>query len=134
LAACKKQPNSLPQPQPLNFDHTIYLNHQPIQVVVFDTPAEREKGLMWVKKISKDHGALFVFEQEENVGFWMKNTLISLDILFFNSQGKLIKAQSAVQPCQVKKCEVLEAEKVKFVLELTANSLASSSLILRVPY
>lgn len=124
----------IPQPQSLNFDHTIYLNNRPIQVVVFDTPTEREKGLMWVKELPKDHGALFVFEQEENVGFWMKNTLISLDILFFNSQGKLIKARSAVQPCQVKECEVLEAEKVKFVLELTANSLALSNLILRIPH
>lgn len=133
LAACKEQPNVNQQPQALNFDHTIYLNHQPIQVVVFDTPAERETGLMWVKVLPKNHGALFVFEQERKVGFWMKNTLIPLDLLFFNSHGELMKNLTAIQPCQAQVCEVLEAENTQFVLELAAGSLISSNVILRLP-
>lgn len=133
LTACNEQSNFQQQAQPLNFNHIIYLNDQLIKVTVFDTPAEREKGLMWVKELPKDHGALFVFEQEGDVGFWMKNTLIPLDLLFFDSQGALIKALPAIQPCNSHDCEIVQAEKTKFVLELAANSLANPNLHLIIP-
>lgn len=128
LAACNEQPKSNQQPQALNFNHTVFLNGKPIKVVVFDTPAKREKGLMWVKDLPKDHGALFVFEQEGEVGFWMKNTLIPLDILFFNSEGLLVKGLAASQPCQVQKCELIQAKETKFVLELPVHYLSVSNL------
>lgn len=132
LVACNQQLNPSQQPQPLSFEQTVYLNNQPIKVVIFDTPTERETGLMWVKALPKAHGALFVFEQERKVGFWMKNTLIPLDILFFNSRGELMKALAA-QPCQSQVCEVVEAENTKFVLELAAGSLTTANLMLRIP-
>lgn len=118
LTACNEQSNFQQQPQALNFDQTIFLNDQPFKVVVFDTPVEREQGLMWVKELPKNYGALFVFEQEGQVGFWMKNTLIPLDILFFNNHSQLIKTIQTAPPCSKNDCPVFVAEQTKFVLEL----------------
>jgi hypothetical protein len=128
LTACQEQSNTTQQAQALHFDKTIYLDGKAIQVAVFDTQTEREKGLMWVKDLPKDHGALFVFEQEGEVGFWMKNTLIPLDILFFNSQGGLVKALTAVQPCKLEPCEVITVSNTKLVLELQSDYIDKSHI------
>ena len=123
LTACKEQSNPESQAQPLNFDHTLVLNNQPIKVVVFDTPAERAQGLMWVKALPTGQGALFVFEHEAEVAFWMKNTLLPLSLLFFNQQGELIKVLPALQPCQQTYCERVQVANTQFVLELEDNAL-----------
>lgn len=47
-----------------------------------DTPEKTEKGLMFVKHLPENEGMLFVFEKEDDHVFWMKNTLIDLDIVF----------------------------------------------------
>ncbi|MEK7389959.1 MAG: DUF192 domain-containing protein [Elusimicrobiota bacterium] len=56
-----------------------------ITVDVVDTPATREKGLMCRRTLSKNYGMLFVFPREMALQFWMKNTLVSLDIMWIDS-------------------------------------------------
>lgn len=51
------------------------------------TPQETEKGLMFRKELAKNRGMLFVFEKDESRMFWMKNTLIDLDMVFITSDG-----------------------------------------------
>ena len=51
------------------------------------TPAEREKGLMFRKFLKENDGMLFIFEVEQKLNFWMKNTLIPLDIAYINKDG-----------------------------------------------
>lgn len=123
LAACKEQSDLQLQAPPLNFDHTLLLNQQPIKVVVLDTPAEREQGLMGVKALPKGQGALFVFEQEGEVGFWMKHTFLPLSLLFFNKQRQLVKVIPSLQPCQTAHCEIVNVKNTQFVLELEDNAL-----------
>ncbi|MBR3631976.1 MAG: DUF192 domain-containing protein [Elusimicrobiaceae bacterium] len=56
---------------------------------VADTQEKTEKGLMFVKHLPEDEGMLFVFDQEAERFFWMKNTFIDLDIFFLSPEGTI---------------------------------------------
>ncbi len=59
------------------------------KIWVADTEARREQGLMFVKSLSTDQGMLFIFNAPQKISMWMKNTLISLDMLFITADGHI---------------------------------------------
>lgn len=67
-----------------------------IRARVADTPQKTEKGLMFVKRLPETEGMLFVFEQEQEHYFWMKNTLIDLDIIFLSPEKKITRLYERV--------------------------------------
>jgi uncharacterized protein len=68
-----------------------------IPVEIADTPAEQEYGLMGRTALAPDGGMLFVFDQDQPLSFWMKDTLIPLSIAFINSEGTIVDIQD-MQP------------------------------------
>ena len=68
-----------------------------VQALLADTPAKQEKGLMFVTDLPENKGMLFVFDQDEEQVFWMKNTLIDLDMVFLNS-AKTVTSVAAEMP------------------------------------
>lgn len=60
-----------------------------------DTTEERQEGLMNRESLDNDTGMLFVFESPRTVSFWMKDTLIPLDIIFINATGYVVNIQEA---------------------------------------
>lgn len=64
---------------------------------IADTPEKQEKGLMFVKELPENEGMLFVFEQDEEQAFWMKNTLIDLDIVFIGSDRRVTSVAPQVR-------------------------------------
>ncbi|MEJ2377923.1 MAG: DUF192 domain-containing protein [Pseudolabrys sp.] len=67
-------------------------------VELADTPAARAKGLMLRKKLPDGQGMLFDFHQQQNVSFWMKNTLIPLDMIFIRGDGVISHIAENTKP------------------------------------
>lgn len=65
---------------------------------IADTDASREKGLMYRKKMPQGQGMLFIFPREEEVNFWMKNTYIPLDMIFIQSDGRILRIAENTTP------------------------------------
>ncbi len=62
---------------------------------VADDFYERQQGLMGVEELEQDRGMLFVFDSPRTVSFWMKDTLIPLDIIFINETGHVLNVAQA---------------------------------------
>jgi uncharacterized protein len=75
---------------------TIRLGGKTIEVEYANTPALRERGLMFRQNLPEDHGMLFIFAEEQPLAFWMKNTLIPLSIGYFDRNRKLVDVQEMV--------------------------------------
>ncbi|HKX12881.1 MAG TPA: DUF192 domain-containing protein [bacterium] len=68
------------------------------QAELADDPTERSQGLMWRQELGKDRGMLFVFPQDTQGPFWMKNTLIPLDIIFISADKKIVSIAERATP------------------------------------
>jgi len=64
-----------------------------VRVEVADTDPERARGLMGRTALAEDRGMLFVFEEEQVLSFWMKDTLIPLSIAYMDSEGRIVDIQ-----------------------------------------
>ena len=62
------------------------------------TPQERAQGLMFRQEMPRSHGMLFLFDPPQSVSFWMKNTLIPLDMIFVDRQGVVQRVHSNAIP------------------------------------
>ena len=67
-------------------------------VEIADTDAEREKGLMFRKEVLPDRGMLFDFKTPREVAFWMRNTLIPLDIIYIRTDGTILSIARNTTP------------------------------------
>jgi len=98
------------------FDNTQTVT---IQAEVADEPGERAKGLMNRKELAKSNGMLFVYYYPSAPQFWMKNTLIPLDILFSDQEGRIIKIFENVP--RLSENTITAGEGVSFVLEINSG-------------
>ena len=101
----------------------VELAGQRYAVEVADDNAERARGLMYRDAMAEGHGMLFVHEGEEPQAYWMKNTRIPLDILYFNEARKLVAQQRDVPPCSLgDACPSYPSNApARYVLELNAG-------------
>ena len=91
-------------------------------IEIADTPEKREIGLMNREFLTLNSGMLFVFEKEGIYNFWMKNTLIPLDMIWIDGNNKIIFIKENAQPCKTKQCESFGSDKkAKYVLEINGG-------------
>jgi uncharacterized membrane protein (UPF0127 family) len=93
------------------------------------TPEEVANGLMFRPSLPTDRGMLFIFDVERQPSFWMKNTLIPLDLFFLDSLGKVVDIVADAQPCAADPCPTYTSEELaRAVLELAAGSAAAQGI------
>lgn len=107
--------------------HWVELAGKRFDVEVVDTEAARQRGLMFRDHMDADHGMLFVFEVEQPLAFWMKNTRIPLDILYFDDDLRLVSIAANTPPCAAgDRCPSYPSNgAARFTLELNAGTAAA---------
>lgn len=86
------------------------------------TPEERARGLMHKKHLEQEKGMLFIFPAEAEYSFWMKNTLIPLDIIWINKDKKVVFINSNTLPCTSEQCDIIKPnKKASYVLEINVG-------------
>jgi len=88
-------------------------------IEVADTDATRRRGLMYREHMPTDQGMLLDFMGNHNVGIWMKNTYISLDLFFIDAAGKIVYIYPGATPLSTR--TISTDKSVRAVLELKAG-------------
>jgi len=86
------------------------------------TDEERKYGLMWRERLDVDHGMLFVYPADGVYSFWMKNTLIPLDIIWLAADGTVVYISENAEPCTSDYCPSINPnKKARYVLEINGG-------------
>lgn len=90
-----------------------------IDVEVASNPSKRQQGLMYRSHMDENSGMIFIFEKEEMQAFWMKNTILTLDILFIDSKGVINTIHKKTVPYSEK--SLPSKLKSQFVVEVNGG-------------
>jgi len=100
----------------------VTLRGQRFTVEVATDDASRAHGLMDRTFMPADHGMLFVFPDDAVRTFWMKDTLIPLDMLFFDARRRVVTVLHDVPPCKADPCPIYPStQPARYVLELNGG-------------
>jgi hypothetical protein len=106
---------------------TVEVNDTTYQVEIADTPAKQQAGLQFRKSMPENHGMFFVFNTPKIQSFWMKDTLIPLDIIFIDENLTITNIHSNTPPCskidptQTNCPNYQSTQEAQYVLELNAG-------------
>ncbi|HLD05669.1 MAG TPA: DUF192 domain-containing protein [Candidatus Nanoarchaeia archaeon] len=102
----------------------------PLTIEIAQTSDERHQGLSHRTHLKENHGMLFIFEEEKMLTFWMKDTLIPLDIFFIGKDSKVVDIQT-MQSCLEEPCPFyISKEKAQYALEVNAGFALQHKIII----
>jgi uncharacterized membrane protein (UPF0127 family) len=96
--------------------------HHHFKIEVAQTPAQMEQGLMFRTNLAPDAGMLFTYSHPTVATMWMKNTLIPLDMLFVDAQGRIVNIHERAVPQSLDL--ISSAAPVRAVIELNGGTAA----------
>jgi uncharacterized membrane protein (UPF0127 family) len=106
----------------LNATGTACIRGDCFSVEVSSKPDEIERGLMFRQRLGNGSGMLFIFNRDDNHPFWMKNTLMPLDIIWIDGSGRIVFIAKDVQPCGTGACRLISPGVVsRYVLEINGG-------------
>ena len=106
--------------------HTASGSEVSVTVEIAATPALRQRGLMFRRELEPMHGMLFVFQEDEDRPFWMKNTPLSLDIVFIDASRRVVGVQANTVPYSER--QLRAGRPSRYVLEVAAGFCASKGM------
>jgi uncharacterized membrane protein (UPF0127 family) len=100
----------------------VEIEQKQYQMAVASTPEQQEQGLMYQTTLAKRTGMLFPISPNRRVAFWMKNTLIPLDMLFVQN-NRLVQIVHSAQPCKADPCSTYASNSpIDTVIELPGGT------------
>lgn len=109
------------------------LDGRELFVAVADTPEKRRQGLMEIDDLRDLDGMVFVFDNDTSGRFWMKNTLLPLDIAFFDMFGRFVDG-FVMEPCTADPCpKYVPDGSYRFALEMEAGTMPENPQELTLP-
>ena len=101
---------------------SVEIGGKHFKVDIADSSEEQALGLMFRNSMAADQGMLFIFPNEAPRSFWMKNTRIPLDIMYFDKDLKMVSISADTPPCRVSRCPSYPSKApAMYVLELNAG-------------
>ena len=112
---------------------TIKVDDVALQVQIADTEPRRIRGLMFQNQLPYDQGMIFVFERSGLHSIWMLNMQFSLDMIWFDQDGKVVHIEKDVPPCktalEIASCQsVIPEDEAVYVLEVTSGFIDQNNI------
>lgn len=105
------------------FDNNCYT------VEIASNPFQQAQGLMDRESLGEKEGMLFVYNQEGDRQFWMKNMNFPLDIIWLDNNQEIIDFKKNIPPCEKNPCSTYQIDKkAQYVLELPADSIKKNNI------
>jgi hypothetical protein len=99
IAGCERSPSPSPSPPPPSEEPQrlptvkIRVGDVPLEAELAREERERQKGMMFRPHLAPDEAMLFIFDRDENLAFWMKNTYVDLDLAYIRSDGTIVQVE-----------------------------------------
>lgn len=117
------------RPSPVPLPQAVFPDGFAVDLDLALTPEEISSGLMFRPSLPENRGMLFLFDQPRLPSFWMKNTLIPLDLVFLDETGAVVDVIADVQPCAADPCpNYPPSSPAQAVLEIGARVAAAHNV------
>ena len=112
---------------------TIMVDDIPLEVQIADTDPRRIRGLMFQDQLPYDQGMIFVFNEPGLYSLWMLNMQFSLDMIWFDEDGKVVHIEKDIPPCktvvEIAACQsIIPSDEAVYVLEVTSGFIDQNNI------
>jgi len=112
---------------------TIMVDDIPLEVQIADTDPRRIRGLMFKDQLPYDQGMIFVFNEPGLYSLWMLNMQFSLDMIWFDQDGKVVHIEKDIPPCktvvEISACQsIIPSDEAVYVLEVTSGFIDQNNI------